>query len=106
MVGPALRDRLAPEGAWAAVGALAIATGSLLWIVGNIIDLGGAKAVKELSGGGDGPIEPVNAINFTTDMIDDAFETFGSPSSASAPRASVGGDAQRPSAAGGRGSPR
>lgn len=40
----ALRERLAPDGARAGVGALAITTGSLLWIVGNIVDLGGAQA--------------------------------------------------------------
>jgi hypothetical protein len=38
--------------------------------------LGGANAVKELSEAG-GSIEPVDAINFTIDTIDDAFETFG-----------------------------
>lgn len=76
VVGWALREQLAPDGGRAGVGALAITTGALLWIVGNIVDFGGAKAVKDLTEAG-GPIEPVNAINFTVDEIDDAFELFG-----------------------------
>jgi hypothetical protein len=76
VVGWALRERIAPDGGRAGVGALAITTGSLLWIVGNIVDLGGAQAVKDLTERG-GPIEPVTAIDFAVNEIDDAFELFG-----------------------------
>jgi hypothetical protein len=58
------------------VGALAITAGSLLWIVGNIVDFGGAQAVKDLTERG-GSIEPVMAIDFAVNEIDDAFELFG-----------------------------
>lgn len=72
----ALRERLAPDGGRAGVGALAITTGSLLWIVGNIVDFGGAQAVKDLTEAG-GSIDPVKAIDFAVNEIDDAFELFG-----------------------------
>jgi peptidoglycan/LPS O-acetylase OafA/YrhL len=76
VVGWAVRERIAPDGGWAGVGALAITAGALLWIVGNIVDFGGAQAVKDLTERG-GSIEPVMAIDFAVNEIDDAFELFG-----------------------------
>jgi hypothetical protein len=76
VVGWALRERIAPDGGRAGVAALAITTGSLLWIVGNIVDLGGAQAVKDLTERG-GAIESVTAVDFAVNEIDDAFELFG-----------------------------
>jgi hypothetical protein len=76
VVGWALRERVAPESGRAGVAALAITTGSLLWIMGNLVDFGGAQAVKELTERG-GSTEPVVAIDFAVNEIDDAFELFG-----------------------------
>jgi hypothetical protein len=67
---------LGPDGARAAVGSLAVAVGCLLLIVGNVLQLGGHQAVSELAEEGH-TIETVNALHFTLDTVDDAFELFG-----------------------------
>jgi hypothetical protein len=76
VVGFALRERLGKDDARAAVGALAITIGSMLWIVGNVLQLGGHRAVGLMSGAAN-PVEAVNSIVFTIDTIDDWFELFG-----------------------------
>jgi hypothetical protein len=75
VVGAALRDRLSADGPRAAVGNIAVTVGSLLWIVGNVLALGGHRAVGKMSESGN-PIEAVNSINFTVDTVDDSFELF------------------------------
>ena len=57
----------------ATIGAYAIGVGGALWSVGNLVQLGGHRAVGLMATHGN-PIETVNAINFTVDVIDDAFE--------------------------------
>jgi hypothetical protein len=76
VVGFALRDRLGNDDARAAVGAIAVTIGSILWIVGNVLQLGGHRAVGLMSGAAN-PVEAVNSILFTVDTIDDWFELFG-----------------------------
>ena len=75
VVGMALRDCLSREGPRAAVGSLAVTIGSLLWITGNVLQLGAHRAVGQMSESGN-PIETVNSINFTFDTVDDSFELF------------------------------
>jgi hypothetical protein len=76
VVGFALRERHGKDDARAAVGALAVTIGSMLWIVGNVLQLGGHRAVGLMSGAAN-PVETVNSILFTVDTIDDWFELFG-----------------------------
>jgi hypothetical protein len=73
---------LAATGAWVAArletdagrfGALLVGLGSVLWIAGNVMQLGGHRAVGLMATHGN-PIETTNSIAFTIDMIDDAFE--------------------------------
>jgi len=75
VVGLALRERLTGHDARVAVGALAVTIGSMLWIVGNVLQLGGHRAVGLMSGAAN-PVEAVNSILFTIDTIDDWFELF------------------------------
>jgi len=75
VVGLALRERLAEHGIHAAVGAVATTIGSTLWIVGNVLQLGGHRAAGLMAGTAS-PIESVNSILFTVDTIDDWFELF------------------------------
>ena len=57
-----------------AAGALTLAMGSTLWIVGNLFQLGGHHAVGLMATHGN-PLRVVSSIFFTVEMIDDAFET-------------------------------
>jgi hypothetical protein len=57
----------------ARVGSAALPTGALLWVAGNVLHLGGHQAAG-LMATHHNPIETVNAILFTVDTIDDAFE--------------------------------
>jgi hypothetical protein len=57
----------------ARIGSAALPTGALLWVAGNVLQLGGHRAAG-LMATHRNPIETVNAILFTIDMIDDAFE--------------------------------
>jgi hypothetical protein len=50
--------------------------GAVLWIVGNLVQLGGHRAVELMARGGNN-LHPVNAISFTIDRIDDWFELIG-----------------------------
>ncbi|HEX6843653.1 MAG TPA: hypothetical protein VF235_00925 [Actinomycetota bacterium] len=68
----AIRERLAASPATAA-GALLASLGATAWIVGNVLQLGGHRAVALMATHGN-PIETTNSIAFTIDMIDDAFE--------------------------------
>jgi hypothetical protein len=54
-------------------GAVLVGLGSALWIVGNVVQLGGHRAVGLMATHGN-PIETTNSIAFTIDTIDDAFE--------------------------------
>jgi hypothetical protein len=61
------------------VGILAAASatlGAVLWIVGNLVQLGGHRAVELMARGGN-DLDPVNAISFTIDRVDDWFELIG-----------------------------
>jgi hypothetical protein len=48
----------------------------VLWIVGNLVQLGGHRAVELMARGGN-DLDPVNAISFTIDRVDDWFELIG-----------------------------
>lgn len=67
-----IRERLG-SGRASTAGALLVSLGSMVWIVGNVLQLGGHRAVG-LMATHDNPIETAAAIAFTVDMIDDAFE--------------------------------
>ncbi|MGZ4150534.1 MAG: hypothetical protein ACXVQJ_10865, partial [Actinomycetota bacterium] len=54
-------------------GAVLVGLGSALWIVGNVVQLGGHRAVGLMATHGN-PIETTNSIAFTIDTIDDALE--------------------------------
>jgi hypothetical protein len=59
----------------AVLGAAAVSLGSTLWITGNVIQLGGHRAVEILAEqGGSRSLDPVNSIGATIDTIDDWFE--------------------------------
>ena len=60
----------------ATAGALLVSLGSAVWIVGNVTQLGGHRAVGAMANNGN-PLEIANAIAFTVDMVDDAFELAG-----------------------------
>jgi hypothetical protein len=51
----------------------AITLGSVLWITGNLLQLGGHRAV-EIMARVNTDLVPANAIHFTVDQIDNAFE--------------------------------
>lgn len=53
--------------------AAAICTGAGLWLVGNVIQLGGHHAVEIMSTHGN-PLPVVDAVGFSVEMLDDAFE--------------------------------
>lgn len=73
LVGVNLARRFARGLRAATIGAYALGVGGASWSVGNLVQLGGHRAVGLMATHGN-PIETVNAINFTVDMIDDAFE--------------------------------
>jgi len=54
-------------------GAALLALGSAVWIVGNILQLGGHRAVGLMATHAN-PIRTTNSLAFTIDTIDDAFE--------------------------------
>lgn len=67
------RDLLGRDRVLARVGSAAMPTGALLWVAGNVLRLGGHQAAG-LMAAHHNPIETVNAILFTVDMIAKAFE--------------------------------
>ena len=72
----ALREAFGRGRSVAILGAAAVTLGSLLWIVGNVVQIGGHRAVELMARGGN-DLDPVNAISFTVDRIDDWFELLG-----------------------------
>jgi hypothetical protein len=68
-----VRDLLGLDRPLVRLGGMALVLGAVVWIVGNVLQLGGHRAVG-LMATHDNPIQSVNAIAFTIDMIDDAFE--------------------------------
>jgi hypothetical protein len=56
-----------------ALAAAAVGAGSGLWVVGNIVQLGGHRAVGLLFSHG-APLRTVNSLDFTVDTVDDTFE--------------------------------
>ena len=70
-----LRRRLGAV-ASATAGALTVSLGAATWITGNLLQLGGHRAVGAMANNGN-PLEIANAINFTVDMVDHAFELAG-----------------------------
>jgi hypothetical protein len=68
---------LVPRGPWTrsgrALAAAAVGAGSGLWVVGNVFQLGGHRAVGLMVTHG-APLRTVNSLNFTVDTVDDAFE--------------------------------
>jgi hypothetical protein len=64
------RSEARPGGALAAA---AVGAGSALWVVGNVFQLGGHRAVGLLVTH-EGPLRTVNSLDFTVDTVDDAFE--------------------------------
>jgi hypothetical protein len=57
----------------AVAAAAAVGAGSGLWVVGNIVQLGGHRAVGLLVTHG-APLRTVNSLDFTVDTVDDTFE--------------------------------
>jgi len=72
-IASALRDRLGQASWLTLIGATGVAVGAITWVIGNVVALGGHRAVGLMATHGN-PIETVNAIGFTIDTIDDAFE--------------------------------
>jgi len=68
-----VRDLLGRDRVLARIGSAALPTGALLWVTGNLLHLGGRRAAG-LMATHHNPIQTVNAILFTVDTIDDAFE--------------------------------
>jgi hypothetical protein len=68
-----VRDLLGRDRVLARIGSAALPTGALLWVTGNLLHLGGHRAAG-LMATHHNPIQTVNAILFTVDTIDDAFE--------------------------------
>jgi hypothetical protein len=66
------RDRLGPDRTPARIGALLVAAGSLLWIAGSVLALGGHRAVGLMATHAN-PIQTTNSIAFTVDAIAAAF---------------------------------
>jgi hypothetical protein len=62
---------------FASFGAQIIGAGTLLWVVGAVVSIGGHRAVGLMTVRGD-PIETVNSTTWTIDTINDAFELTGS----------------------------
>lgn len=72
----ALREKFGRERPLGVLAAAAATLGSVLWIIGNVVQLGGHRAVEVMARGGN-DLDPVNAISFTIDRIDDWFELLG-----------------------------
>jgi hypothetical protein len=67
-----VRDQLGRDRAPARVGALLVGAGSLLWIAGSVLELGGHRAVGLMATHAN-PIQATNSIAFTIDTIVAAF---------------------------------
>ncbi len=67
------RDLLGRHRVLARVGSAAMPTGALLWVAGNLLQLGGHQAAG-LMATHRNPVETANSILFTVDMIANAFE--------------------------------
>ena len=67
------RDLFGRHRVLARIGAMGLSNGALLWVTGNLLQLGGHRAAG-LMATHRNPIQTVNAILFTVDTIDDAFE--------------------------------
>jgi hypothetical protein len=72
----ALREVFGRERPFGILATAAATLGSVFWIVGNVVQLGGHRAVEVMARGGN-DLDPVNAISFTIDRIDDWFELMG-----------------------------
>jgi hypothetical protein len=72
----ALREVLGGDRPSGVLAAAAVTSGSVLWIIGNVVQIGGHRAVELMARGGN-DLDPVNAISFTIDRIDDWFELVG-----------------------------
>ena len=72
-IASSLRDRLGGRTWLTRIGATGVALGAFTWVTGNVLALGGHRAVGLMATHGN-PIETVNAIGFTIDAVDDAFE--------------------------------
>jgi hypothetical protein len=66
-------DLLGRHRVLARIGSVGLPTGALLWVAGNVLRLGGHQAAG-LMATHHNPIQTVNAILFTVDMIANAFE--------------------------------
>jgi hypothetical protein len=67
-----IRDRFAQR-PLSVVAVSALPAGVALWVVGNVLQLGGHRAVGMMATHGN-PLETVGSIHFTIELIDDAFE--------------------------------
>jgi hypothetical protein len=67
-----VRDRLGRDRAPARIGAGLVGAGSLLWIAGSVLELGGHRAVGLMATHAN-PIQVTNSIAFTIDTIGDAL---------------------------------
>lgn len=68
-----LREVFGRERPLSVIASSAITLGSLLWITGNLLQLGGHRAV-EIMARVNTDLVPANAVHFTVDQIDNAFE--------------------------------
>ena len=72
----ALRELFGRDRSFGILAAASATLGAVLWIVGNLVQLGGHRAVELMARGGN-DLDPVNAISFTIDRVDDWFELIG-----------------------------
>lgn len=75
-LGLALREHLGRDRPISVGASVAIGIGSTLWIVGNVIELGGHRALELFARTGN-DLGPFDAIQFTIAEIDDWFELTG-----------------------------
>jgi hypothetical protein len=66
-------DLLGRDRVLARIGSLAMPSGALLWVAGNVLQLGGHRAAG-LMATHHHPIQTANAVAFTVGIIDEAFE--------------------------------
>ena len=66
-------DLLGRHRTLARIGSVSMPAGALLWVAGNVLQLGGHRAVGLMATHGH-PVETVNSILFTVDTITNAFE--------------------------------
>ncbi|MGZ4108102.1 MAG: hypothetical protein ACXVP7_00285 [Actinomycetota bacterium] len=69
----AVRNRLGRDVPVVRTGTLAVVFGGALWVGGGVLQLGGHRAIGLMATHGN-PIGSVNAIAFTVDIVNDAFE--------------------------------